>query len=101
MQLPLPLHTEAQRAASAVPRAAGDQIDDAAGGFRCIGRGESGRRHHRAGAKALAAARAGVGDRLAARSEVLEIRRARATSVMLSPQAAGGSDRVGQALRRE
>ena len=43
-----------------------------------IGLGEPGRRHHRAGAKALAAARAGVGDRLAARSEVLEIPGSRA-----------------------
>jgi len=56
-----------------VPGTAGDQIDDAGGGLGRIGLAEPGRRHHRASAKARAAAGAGIGDRLAPRSEILEI----------------------------
>src|SRR5262249_30819095 len=56
-----------------ITAATGDQIDDTGGGFRRTRLAEAGRRHHRAGAKARAAARAGIGDRLAARSEVLYI----------------------------
>ena len=49
--------------------AAGDQVDDAAGGRRRIGVADAGRAGHRAGAKAVAAAGAGIGDRGAARPE--------------------------------
>src|SRR5205814_1472539 len=61
------------------PAAAGDQIDDARRGLLGIGLGEARRRHHRASAKAIAAARAGIGDRLATRPEILEIQAPRAT----------------------
>ena len=56
-----------------IAAAAGDQIDDAGRGFRRIRVAEPGRSGHRAGPKAGAAARAGIGDRLAPRPEILEI----------------------------
>ena len=73
MQLPLPLHTEAQRIASSIAGAAGDQIDDGGGGFARIRLADPGRLDHRAGAKALAAAGAGIGDRLSPRAKLVEI----------------------------
>jgi hypothetical protein len=56
-----------------ISAAAGDQIDDAGGGLRRISLAEPSRRHHRAGPKARPAACAGIGDRLAAHPEILEI----------------------------
>src|SRR5205807_10428384 len=52
--------------------AAGDQVDDGAGGLLGIGGAEPRRVDHRAGAEAVAAARAGLGDRRAARPERVE-----------------------------
>ncbi len=52
--------------------AAGDQIDDGAGGRARISVADAGRPGHRAGAKAIAAPGAGIGDRRAARPEGVE-----------------------------
>ena len=52
-----------------VALAAGDQIDDRAGGFRRVGVADAGRAGHRAGTKAVAAPDAGIRDRGAARPE--------------------------------
>ena len=65
MQLPLPLHTEAQRTASALPPPPVIRSTMPAVVSHRIRLAEPGRLHHRAGAKALAAAGAGIGDRLA------------------------------------
>ena len=56
-----------------IARSAGDQIDDGGGGFARIRRGDPGGLDHRAGAKALAATGAGIGDRLSPRTKLVEI----------------------------
>jgi hypothetical protein len=66
MQLPLPLHTEAQRAA-------GDQIDNAGRGFFRVRLAEPGRRDHRARPKTRSATCARLGNRLTARPKIVEI----------------------------
>ena len=65
-----------------VAGAAGDQIDDGRGRFARIRRAEPGRLDHRAGAKALAAAGARIGDRRAARPELVDIPGATFPSLM-------------------
>src|SRR5262249_11973163 len=56
-----------------IAAAARDHIDDASCGFRRIRLAEPGRLRHRTGAKAGAAARASIGDRLAPRAEICDI----------------------------
>ena len=73
MQLPLPLHTSPQRTASALPAPPVIRSTMAPAVALRVGGGDPGRLGHRAGAEAVAAARAGIGDRLAARPEVAEI----------------------------
>ncbi len=73
MQLPLPLHTEAQRDRRRGAGAAGDQVDDAGRGFFRVRLAEPRRRDHRARPEARAATRARLGNRLSARPEIVEI----------------------------
>ena len=72
MQLPLPLHTSAQRIASSLPAPPVIRSTIAPAVAARIGVGDAGRLGHRAGAKAIAATRAGIGDRRAARPERVE-----------------------------
>ena len=77
MQLPLPLHTSAQRIAASLPSPPVIRSTIAPAVSLGSAVGEPGRLDHRAGAKAVAAARAGVGDRLGAliRKTLEKIRR--------------------------
>ena len=73
MQLPLPLHTEAQRTASAFPlppviKSAMPAVVSAASASLSPAGGTIGQ-----APEARATARAGIGDRFPARSEILEV----------------------------
>jgi hypothetical protein len=73
MQLPLPLHTEAQRIASALPLPPVIKSTTPAAVSAASASPSPAGATHRAGAKARAATRAGVGDRLAAHPEILNV----------------------------
>ncbi len=73
MQLPLPLHTEAQRIASSLPAPPVIRSTMAAVGLARIRVADPGRLDHRAGTKALAAAGTGIGDRLSPCAKLVEI----------------------------
>ena len=85
MQLPLPLHTDAQRAASGVPLPPVIRSMMPAVVSSGSAAAETGRRDHRAGPEARAATRARLGNRLAARPEIFQIPGGPATAHAVTP----------------